>query len=278
MDVRSYLRQLFTSYCIAIGVIALLAGLVLRLASLYSTSPLWGFLGELGTFLAAVVAIAFVYNVFVRRRGREIFLADLAELLDERLPQLGSRPIFHESGRRQLEKKLAFYGEAKGLVVELGIALSSFVSYFEQRPSEEFRESIRQLLAKGVTFKAVMLDPESGFARAYAEDTNSPSYVARMQGSRAKLLELSRSYGQQGLAGEFQVYVYSHLPHLHGVFVDPDDGDGYMFVAHYLHGVPRADSPGVEFSRKSNPQMFDSYRRSLSALLEAAIRLDKPEG
>jgi len=55
--------------------------------------------------------------------------------------------------------------------------------------------------------------------------------------------------------------------------VDGDSPNGKVMVSHYVYGLSRANCPVVEFSKQSNPALYDRYWDSLKKLAENARQL-----
>lgn len=88
---ESKIRNLFKKYWIAIGIILILVGLILRIISIFFNNSLLTIIGEVGTFLAVSVAVAFIYDLFLKEIDREIIFNDLSKLLDSKIDQSFSK-------------------------------------------------------------------------------------------------------------------------------------------------------------------------------------------
>ena len=77
------LRRVVRRYYYAIATILFLTGIALRLvhSAFHVEGVVWDTLGDLGTFLALIVSIHFVYELSIKREERELFLLDLEDML-----------------------------------------------------------------------------------------------------------------------------------------------------------------------------------------------------
>ena len=192
-DFKASLQRVLTRYHSIIAGVLFLLGLSMRLLATIYAGTLWQIIGDFGTFLAAAIAIPFIYERFIKSEDRRIFLSDLEDVLELKLADVRDKersPIIHELGRLPLHEKVAFFQGAKSEVIEVGIALRSFSGYFEQRPSHEFKEPVIELLRKGVTFKCLVLDPDTDIAQMYAQDRGEPELVDNIRRSLERLCRL----------------------------------------------------------------------------------------
>lgn len=170
-DFKNSLRRIMKRYYNFVGVVLFLLGVVLRLFSIEKAGLAWQVIGDLGTFLAVAVVIPFIYDGLIKTEDRQVFRSDLEDVLDAKLPTYWNEKLgftLHERGRRSVDEKVVFIQTAKYEVVELGFALWTFSSYFEQRASYEFRTHILELLRHGVIFECVAMDPDCEVTTKYA--------------------------------------------------------------------------------------------------------------
>jgi hypothetical protein len=170
-DFKNPLRRVMGRYYTLVGAVLFLLGVVLRLLSIGKSAFAWQVTGDIGTFLAVAIAIPFIYNRLIKTEDRQLFLSDLEDVLDAKLPSYWNQKLgftLYEAGRRNIDEKVALIQTAKCEVVELGIALRTFSSYFVA--SYEFKDHVLELLRYGVVFKCVAMDPDCEVAAKYAED------------------------------------------------------------------------------------------------------------
>ena len=106
--VDSNLKNIFKKYKIAIGIILFLFGGILRILSLFYTGHIFQIIGEIGTFIAVAVAVAFLYDIFLKEIDREILFNDLSMLFDQKFSQMNinkDQPQFY-SERRKIDQKI----------------------------------------------------------------------------------------------------------------------------------------------------------------------------
>lgn len=77
---RQYLSELIDRYKRLIATALFTIGFLLRFAFSGQEDFISTVLSELGTFVAAVVAISFIYEQFVKKEDRKLFLADIEEI------------------------------------------------------------------------------------------------------------------------------------------------------------------------------------------------------
>ncbi|MEQ9480858.1 DUF5919 domain-containing protein [Coleofasciculus sp. F4-SAH-05] len=271
---KASLERILKRYQGAIAIILFIIGLGLRILAIDKTDAFWKITGDLGTFLAAAIAIPFIYESSIRAVDRQIFLSDLENTLEKKLTTTQtSSPRVYEIGRLPLQQKVAFLQEAKREVVQIGVALSSFTSYFEQRPFSECKQPVMELLQRGVNFKILILDPDSEIAKNYANDRGEPNLVDKIRQSLITLSRLRDEFRAASLPGSFELYLYSHFPYGNVIMVDPEEEDGCAFISHYLHGTKRADTPVFEVYKSSNPMLFEKYRYFLIKILGDSRKL-----
>jgi hypothetical protein len=258
---RKGVRRLFS----LLSLLILIGGLGLRLGAFGRDGFLWEVARELGTFASVAVAVAFVYEHFIRSEERKLYLSDLEQLLKQYLPQKEKNLTVFEEGRPSLAQKLELIGSARTDVIECGIALRTFVSYFETRPATEFRNHVANLMRRGVRFRCLLLDPDCSFARDLAD----PPILERIRESIRYLTKLSTELCPSD-AGGLQVLLYQSSPHFSMICVDGECEDGRLLVSPYLYGSRKAESPGFLIWKRSHPVLFEKFWSSTSFLLSQA--------
>jgi hypothetical protein len=253
------LQQILGRFKVSISVTIFVAGIAIMSISTGRQGAWWQLVSNLGVFVAAAVAIPFYYELVLRDAERSMVRDQLSQLLDERLDPQGNRCIVHTQGRLPVSEKRAFIQTAQSEVCEVGIALRSLVSYFDQRPEQDFLEPVRQMLAKGINFTYILLDPESDAAAAYSRDTNDPDLQNRIRQSINRLTEIGTTLAANKSAGQFNVGVTKVWPSSSVIITDPDGTTGRALVSPYLLGIKRASTPVLEVSKKEHPDMFDKY-------------------
>jgi hypothetical protein len=118
------------------------------------------------------------------------------------------------------------------------------------------------------------LDPDWEGSRLYLTAGGEVSYRDEIRRALHVLRAQSEQLAAQPRRGSFEIYLYRCPPSYHASVADgADPRDGRMTFGAYLFGVPRSQCPVLQLSRRSNPTMFDTYWRSVQALLEAGRRV-----
>jgi hypothetical protein len=290
------LGVLFRQYQRLIAILIFLIGIGLRLYSLNQTNELWTFVGEIGTFLAASIAIPFIYERFLKTVEQQLFLEAIEKVLNRVLDDkslserqlivgeiekkilglnlLGSSsPRFNETGRVSLENKKDFLETARHEVIHIAISASTFASYFTQRSYYDFKKFIEDLLKQGVNFKFLFLDPASSIAQAYANDRGEPKLPDKIRESIETFVNLRDEFEQAGYPGRFELFTYSHFPYYYALMIDPENEEGRVSVSNYLYGLKRADNPVIEIHKSSAPILFEKYWESVNKLLKTSSNI-----
>lgn len=120
-----------------------------------------------------------------------------------------------------------------------------------------------------MSVRCYALDPESQVAGTYLSDRGEPEYVDRIRDALTRLKRVQDEVASQRWAGQFEVKVYAHVPCLYALGIDLNvvgsDGSPAMMASPYLFGVGRAETPVMQFSRATNPVLFDRYVSSIRA-------------
>ncbi len=259
VDFKESLRTGVGRFFYVLAALIFVVGLALRVAASGRQGFMWEAAREFGTFVSVVVAVAFVYERFIRGEERKLYLSDLEEVLRRNFPKLEPGLILFEQGRPELSDKLAVISSAKCEVLEIGIALRTFVSYFETRPASDFRNHVAGLIAQGVVFRCLMLDPDWEFTGALNDDT----LTGRIRASIAALMSLKADAGLK-----FDIRLYRHCPYFAAICVDGDSADAKMFIAPYLYGARKAESPALLISKKAHPVLYGKFWDAAKQLLK----------
>ncbi len=204
----------------------------------------------------------------------------VASVVPERTPQSpeDSGFILHGDGRVPLQQKTDFIADAQQEVIEVGVRLNSFSSYFISQNESAYKMHIISLLRKGVNIKGYLLDPDSQEARIYFDDrAQVQSFEKDAIGEIKKVVERLKSlcveFEAMQLQGKFEIYLYKHIPYSLFFVVDGATESGKMMVSPYLYGVRRANCPVMEFTKKDQPPLFRKYWESMQLFLDGAKRL-----
>jgi len=179
-----------------------------------------------------------------------------------------------EEGRMPLKEKVEFLSSATEDIIELGIGLSSFSDNYYRQRSTEWKDRLICLLRKGVVIRCVILDPDSRIARIYLTDNKELSYLQRMKESLKKLLDIKAEFRKQGL-DNFKILAYDAIPRFHASCIDIDKPFGKMSVSHYLPQTLRSENPVIQFSKYSNPELFEKYKSIVKNVLSNTSEIEK---
>jgi len=184
----------------------------------------------------------------------------------------------HESGRVSIQEKTKFIEEARKEVLEIGVRLNSYTSYFISQNDKAFKSHIVGLLKRGVKIKSYLLDPNSQEASIYFSDrakrqTFEKDAIEETKRNIERLKALSKEFSDLNLAGSFEVFTYRHIPFSQVLVIDNEMEGAKMMVSHYLYGIKRADCPVLEFTKKDKPQLFKKYWESFQLFVDEAVKL-----
>jgi len=197
-----------------------------------------------------------------------------AEIIDSR--NKGKGFIFHDEGRLNQARKVDFFSTAKKEVIEFGLTLNTFSTYFENRSDAEFKNPIRKLLKNGVNFKCYLIEPDNQLAHHYFEDRqkvveDEKNIVEKIrQEIIPRLKKVEEELNSEGYSGKFRVFKYKHIPNNYFLAVDGESKTGEMMVSHYLYGIKRGKCPVIEFNKSDNRDLFRRYWDSLNFLIKNA--------
>ena len=185
---------------------------------------------------------------------------------------------FYEGGRLEIEEKVAFFSTAQREIIEFGVTLNTFSSYFYSRKASAFRVPVIQLLEKGVNLNCYLLDADCNAARLYFEDRKKvlpeDKGLGKIKESIEKLKAFQEELKSLSLKGKVALYSYKHVPNNYFHMVDGNTTAGKMMTSHYLYGERRASSPVFKFTKKDNRDLFRLYKNSLKNLIKGAKLLE----
>jgi class 3 adenylate cyclase len=180
----------------------------------------------------------------------------------------------HDEGRLSIANKVAFYQAARTEIIELGIGLKTFVNNVLSRKPSEFGDHLAAALRRGVTLRCAVVDPTWPGLAQYGQDSGERGLERDVASALPRLEQAGQELLRRAGGGSVEVYLYAHSPRFHVSVVDgADDRWGRLTVSPYLFGVRRSQCPVLQFSRLSNPSMFETYWRSVQALLDGGRRV-----
>jgi hypothetical protein len=247
-----------------------LFGVVLRILSIWLEGRnqfISAVLGDLGAVTIAAIALPFLYERLLKTEDQRMVANEFSNILDQKLANLGlesTHAHINDTGRLSLDKKLALMQTAHEDIVQLGIRLHTFVGYFENRASSEFKQPITQLLSKGVNITVFLLNPDSEAGQAYARLHRQPNLLESIKESIRILQSLQQEFGRKGLNGTLTIYLYNELPYGEILMIDKERHNSAAAFSPYLdfpddnnpEASRRANNPTLIIHRGSNPQFF----------------------
>ena len=244
-------QQLSRTMMLFVWVVVFLLGMLLRFAAVDKLGFAWQAAREVGSFMAVTMAVAFIYETFLRSRERSVFIDDLEDLLERKMEGERRGIKIFDDGRPALEEKLKVINEAQREIVEIGTALRTFVSYFEQRPSSDFRDHIIWLLRKGVILRCVLLDPNAACMPYQPPNTHQKS-----SDSLHALTRLKKEFETLQLKGRLEILLVDSAPRFAAICVDADTDAGQIFFAPYIFSGRRAEEPTFLIRKADRSRLF----------------------
>ncbi len=188
---------------------------------------------------------------------------------------ISERPTYSIfDGRRDVEDKVNLFNNANYEIIEMGIRLKNFRSYFEEKRESAFLDPLRKILEKGINFKCYSLNPNGNYAKRYIEDRAiaQPSERILLEEIPQMASELKKIFlklNREGFKGKMELYQYDHFPYYHATIVDGGTENGVMNIAPYLYGISRANTPVIELDYRNNKILFKKYWKSIKKLINS---------
>jgi class 3 adenylate cyclase len=183
----------------------------------------------------------------------------------------------YEGGRLPLAEKAKFLESAQSEVIEIGIGLVTFATYFHKFDKSLFKEPVRRMIKRGVSLKCFAIDPDTENAKIYCKDRQESDYLRDAKGAFDQLRTVKEEFLRDQLPGSFELYTFHHIPYFHAMCADIGEDqpsrNGRIVVSNYLFATKRADCPGLSFSARSNPKLFGTYWKSIRAMTSESHRL-----
>jgi hypothetical protein len=200
-------------------------------------------------------------------------------VVPEKLEPTNTGIKIYAAGRATVPEKTAFFEHARQELIEVGIRLKSFSTYFISQNDSAYKQHILNLLRDGVHIKGYLLDPECEQARVYFEDRSEelPSEKKSLEKIREvmdDLRELCAEIEAMQLPGKFEIFLYQHIPYCLYLIVDGESDNGKMMVSPYLYGTRRANCPVFEFARKDQPILFERYLEAYKSFVKGTRKLE----
>ncbi len=188
--------------------------------------------------------------------------------------EIRHQPYSIFDGRMDVTDKVELYQKAKYEILEIGLRLKNFRSYFEEKRESAFLDPLKKILENGVNFKCYVIDPKGNYARKYIEDraTSQPSEIELLEDIPRITTELRNIFiriNREGYNGKMELYQYDHFPYYHSTVIDGGTENGNLNIAPYLYGISRANTPVIQLQQKSNKVLFKKYWKSVKTLVNS---------
>lgn len=188
------------------------------------------------------------------------------------LPPPQRIPLFPK-GRLRIDEKLEFVQTSTVEMVEVGLRLKTFSTYFTHHPAYIYKNPIRVLLQRGINLKCFVLNPDSDIAKWYEKDRQETGLIEGIQYAIKTLTQVSNEFKQKNYKGTLQLYSYEHFPYNHFAIVDGATPKGKMIISHYINGIPRRECPNFKITRNLHFDLFEKYWQSYQVTLKQAKRI-----
>lgn len=196
-------------------------------------------------------------------------------ILDDTLtikPETPSQGYTIHNGRIDVSDKVNLFNHAHYEIIEIGIRLRSFNSYFSSKRESAFIEPIIQRLEAGVDFKCYIAEPTGGMLRKYIEDRayknlREKEVLEDISKTTNELRNLFIRLNRKGYKGQMKLYSYNHFPYFHASVADGETERGIMYISPYLYGISKANSPVIEVAHKEHKTLYKKYWRSVYSFI-----------
>lgn len=182
------------------------------------------------------------------------------------------------NGRKGASNKIELYQTAKKEVIELGIRLHRFSTYFTQESDALFKLPILRRLRTGVHFHCYILQPNGRIAQPYFKDRAhlQPNEIAAFQAMpdiRNELIDIFGELNQQTDRGKMHLYQYDSFPYQHATVIDGNRIDSQMYITQYLYGTLRSKSPSFLLIKRKQPEIYQLYYQAIQATIQRAEQI-----
>ena len=209
-DFKDKFKRLLKKFKIFIAFFIFTVGIAIYIFSALKEGFFWGVTRDFGIFLAASVAIPFVYEIFLRAEDREIYINDLSDVLNSKINIL--IPDCHKYGLVGFDDKLDFSSLFDGLNADCELLwLDTYCPSFK-----DFLTDIEKAIKKGASVRMLVIDPECENARNRALEIEGihfepdifckeiENFIENLE--RCDVNELNNSHGS------LEIRSYSDLP------------------------------------------------------------------
>ena len=173
----------------------------------------------------------------------------------------------NEQGRLSVQEKVAFMNKAKSEVIEIGSGIREFTRYFTSRSPSDFKEHVKNLLSRGIVFRCLAVDPV-WIQKVVKMSSREKEYYKQINQTLIQLHKIRKEFRESGITTKFEIRTYRSIPRYHALCVDLNKPTGRMIISNYLPGIKKAECPVFQFSKSSNPKMFETYNNSIRRIIK----------
>lgn len=179
---------------------------------------------------------------------------------------------YHIGGRRDEEDKIELmkHTQPGDVIIEMGLRLNSFSTYFLLKRDDKFKNHIEQLLQSGVHLHCLLLKHDGQFAEAYFKDRAKvlPKELAAFE-QMPRILEdlksVRKEFNKKGYKGKIKLFQYDNCPQYHALVAKDK-----MYITHYIYGIERRNGPVLEIHQPEQPALFEKYLTSINYIIKNA--------
>lgn len=170
-DSKDKTKSLMKKYKLLFAVFIFTFGIFLYIISTLKEGFLWGVLHDIGIFLAASVAIPFVYDIFLRAEDRKIYISDMRGVFDSKINAL--IPGCHKYGLVGFHNKLDFQSLFERLEADCELLwLDTYCPRYK-----DFLTDLEKAIKRGASVRMLVIDPNCKNAENRALEIEGPHFT-----------------------------------------------------------------------------------------------------
>jgi hypothetical protein len=176
-----------------------------------------------------------------------------------------TRPLVRmfPEGRLPMAEKLERMLRAKNEIIEFGVGLTAFASYFDLHRSSLWKDPLIGLMRSGVDIRCYALDLEWEPAKGFLFDRGEHDDPGARERIFRTLRAVDEAVGPGEAHGRLSISTYRHVPTIYAQIIDPQSSQASAVVAPYLYGLARQQSPVIECTLREHPELFRSFAESV---------------
>ncbi len=179
---------------------------------------------------------------------------------------------YHIGGRRDEEDKIELMKNTQpgDIIIEMGLRLNSFSTYFLLKRDDKFKNRIEKLLQSGVHLHCLLLKHDGQFAKAYFMDRakilpKEQTAFEQMPTILEDLKSVRKEFNEKGYKGKMELFQYDNCPQYHALVARDK-----MFITHYIYGIERRNGPVLEIHQTEQSALFEKYLTSINYIIKGA--------